>query len=925
MSLFNLPVQSTKEPKPTSSHPWSRLIKHQYSPDIKLSHNSVNNPRYPKPKQKKVGSKQINFTVVGNRLTKEFMYCVNLVKGMHKYRSKRFGPPVIRAVTGVEWKSNTLRDLQMQYGHLAHCLESQVAVIRNGELIGGEKELKKIIESKYYINMLALNYQKECIKVFTRYLKEIGRPVAYMHITINEKPIGSLMFMLYSDIVPRTCENFLRLCRAKRGGYAGTPVHRIVKDGWIQCGGFGLKNTEMDCENFKVNFDRRGVLGMANAGRHSDCSTQFFILLQPNVCFKLRFVAFGQLIDGEDTLKKIEEVETYYEAPLDEIMIMTAGIVNLDCKDIRIQKDAREYIDKHIDDLVIIGEIFYAMLLENVFLEAELRELQRLLPPAAETAEDELLGEDAFGHYVDEQGEYIPENIRATRRFIRKKSLLLKANAEKNKQQYGSTKAVENPYDKDTQSLSKSPYKIEAVENNEFDVEDYEPEEYAYNSKVSGPSISSKKETRPYCLALTDVPYPGEKSSNFDLKRFLQGDYCLETDLNEKVSTTNDQNKLINEQKMHAFSQIISSYGSARSSEDPASDSEQSMSSGTLDSDTEQEIKDFLQENSEKVSFSGNVVKAISQKHISSNPVTDKKPYETWNDEELRRMRMAIQHIDNRINRRVSLKVEPWETHSKVKRRQTGYMQSTHENDLVEDEEDKKEVISLPDKSSVMIYAPMKGDQHTIHRRQTGYIPRDVLNTLENDDDGDDDNDDEFVESADKRISRVRIAPKGANIQYGTSTSQRASYETAEKTRPSVLTRLYDDIDIDDKGVSPRLKDFKPNPVHHKKIFTLAEDLGENLFLQRSMNVFQKQLGQIMSDSLMPSRRRSAESRKSVDYSNRPWSDVLSINNMDYNRKRPTITVSEYQQKNKIAMEALTKKSNKEEARRQRKEETKKK
>ncbi|KAJ2949130.1 hypothetical protein O0L34_g6071 [Tuta absoluta] len=928
MSLFNLPVQSSKEPKPTSVHPWSRGIKHQYLSDIKLSHNSVNNPRYPKPKQKKVGSKQINFTVVGNRLTKEFMYCVNLVKGMHKYRSKRFGPPVIRAVTGVEWESNTLREIQIQYGHYAHCLEGQVAVIANGQLVGGETELKEMIESKYYINLLALNYQKESINAFARYQKEIGRPVAYIHITISGKPIGSLMFMLYSDIVPRTCENFLRLCRAKRGGYAGTPVHRIVKDGWIQCGGFGLKNTEMDCENFKVDFDRRGVLGMANAGRDLDCSTQFFVLLQPNKCFKLRFVAFGQLIEGADTLKKIEEVETYYEAPLDEIMIVTAGIVNLDCKDIRIQKDAREYIDKHIDDLVIIGEMFYAMLLENVFLEAELRELQRMQPTSSEG--DELQGEDAFGQYVDEQGNYIPENIRATRRFIRKKSELQKANAEKLERDNSFIKGNKKPYHKDKQNLPRSTHKADGGENNEFDVEDYEPEEYTY-SQVSGPS-SIKKDTSPYCLALTDVPYPGEKSSNFDLRRFLKGDYCLETDLSEEKAAIKKYHKQWQrDQKMQAVSQIISSYGSVRWGVNSESDSDESTSSGILDSDDEQEIKDYLSQYGEKVSFSGNLVKAISKKHVSKNPVKDKLSSEIWNDEELRRLRMAVQDIESRVTKKVSLNVEPWQTHTEIKRRMTGYVRRSQVEDFDEVEEENK--MSAQDrKVSVQIYAPIKTTQRTIHRRQTGFVPSSVSAKFEENDDDNDDNDDDTKSivsqqsaGGDKRKTSVRIAPRGLNVEHHPSIlvqkSKDPSVESGftDKARPSVLMRLYDDIAIDEKGVSPTLKDFKPIPNTHKKIFTLAEDMGETLFLRRSMNVFQKQLSEKKSSFEIANGKRST----SVDYSSRPWAEIITLNNVDYNRKRPSISVAQYQQKNKIEMEALANK-NQEEEMRQMKEETKK-
>lgn len=42
--------------------------------------------------------------------------------------------------------------------------------------------------------------------------------------------------------------------------------------------------------------------------RHIDCSTQFFVLLQPAPWMDKKYVAFGQLVDGEETLKEIEAV-----------------------------------------------------------------------------------------------------------------------------------------------------------------------------------------------------------------------------------------------------------------------------------------------------------------------------------------------------------------------------------------------------------------------------------------------------------------------------------------------------------------------------------------------------------------------------------------------------------------------------------------
>lgn len=60
------------------------------------------------------------------------------------------------------------------------------------------------------------------------------------------------------------------------------------------------------------------------------------------------------------------------------------------------------------------------------------------------------------------------------------------------------------------------------AENNEFDVEvyEYEPEEYSYRhaSTPASESLVAKPE-RPFYIPLTDVPYPGEVDSTYDLKR----------------------------------------------------------------------------------------------------------------------------------------------------------------------------------------------------------------------------------------------------------------------------------------------------------------------------------------------------------------------------------------------------------------------
>jgi len=45
-------------------------------------------------------------------------------------------------------------------------------------------------------------------------------------------------------------------------------------------------------ENFVISHDRRGIVGMANKGRHTNGS-QFYITLQPAKWMDTKYVAFG--------------------------------------------------------------------------------------------------------------------------------------------------------------------------------------------------------------------------------------------------------------------------------------------------------------------------------------------------------------------------------------------------------------------------------------------------------------------------------------------------------------------------------------------------------------------------------------------------------------------------------------------------------
>ncbi|KAK2558090.1 putative inactive peptidyl-prolyl cis-trans isomerase-like 6 [Acropora cervicornis] len=82
-------------------------------------------------------------------------------------------------------------------------------------------------------------------------------------------------------------------------------------------------------EDFSIPHSKRGIVGMANKGRHTNAS-QFYITLQPAPWMDTKYVAFGQVIEGSKVLAALEEQETFNERPKTLCVIADCGLFDVE-------------------------------------------------------------------------------------------------------------------------------------------------------------------------------------------------------------------------------------------------------------------------------------------------------------------------------------------------------------------------------------------------------------------------------------------------------------------------------------------------------------------------------------------------------------------------------------------------------------------
>ena len=146
--------------------------------------------------------------------------------------------------------------------------------------------------------------------------------------------VHNVELKLYDDITPLTCKNFRFIAKKGINGktYNNCIFHRVIRDFMIQggdtvngdgTGSVSIYGNKFEDENFKIKHSKPFLLSMANSGPNTNGS-QFFITTVPTPHLDNKHVVFGEVINGMNIIKEIENSSTdSSDKPYEDIKIIS--------------------------------------------------------------------------------------------------------------------------------------------------------------------------------------------------------------------------------------------------------------------------------------------------------------------------------------------------------------------------------------------------------------------------------------------------------------------------------------------------------------------------------------------------------------------------------------------------------------------------
>ncbi|KAL6934876.1 uncharacterized protein HGUI_03313 [Hanseniaspora guilliermondii] len=189
--------------------------------------------------------------------------------------------------------------------------------------------------------------------------------VEYFDVDTQSYKQFDISIELFSGLLPKTVKNFHQLSNGVKAllpnykskdeavtiGYKNTTVETFEVDKYVQFGDvlpdvgpFSIYGYKFDDESFQVQFDRPGRVAMANYGADTN-ACQFFITTDTMHSLDNSYVAFGQVVEGLDTI--IEKLQYLKDVTLPEGFDYKAKIIYSFCTSLhhdRILEATEEYL-----------------------------------------------------------------------------------------------------------------------------------------------------------------------------------------------------------------------------------------------------------------------------------------------------------------------------------------------------------------------------------------------------------------------------------------------------------------------------------------------------------------------------------------------------------------------------------------------------
>ncbi|XP_076948839.1 peptidyl-prolyl cis-trans isomerase CYP19-2-like [Bidens hawaiensis] len=174
-------------------------------------------------------------------------------------------------------------------------------------------------------------------------MRNKDNPRVFMDLSIDGTAAGRLVIELYKDQRPKAAENFRALCTGEMGigittgkplHYKGSQIYYIHDGAFAEgvdfqnndgSGGESIYGGFFRAERYKPLPPKRGMLYMAHS--HSKNGSMFIIIFS-QLSFVRRYAVVGCVIQGMDTLDKIEPLGTPRGQPTRPVMITDCGEVS---------------------------------------------------------------------------------------------------------------------------------------------------------------------------------------------------------------------------------------------------------------------------------------------------------------------------------------------------------------------------------------------------------------------------------------------------------------------------------------------------------------------------------------------------------------------------------------------------------------------